>query len=285
MTISAKIIADSISPQGKRITTLQLRYPKFVHGELMTHRVFSRNASSSRAIPVERMIADVMDDPAVPVHWGKNQKGMQAEEEMSEAHIKLLRRKWLNARDEAVANAQTLMQDGLHKQIANRVMEPFLNINTLVTATEYDNFFELRCHKDAQPEIRVLAEAMRDARHESEPVLRRPGEWHLPYVKAQERRDYDDETCLKLSVARCARVSYLTQDGQQPSVEADHALYDRLIGSIPLHASPAEHQAMPDNWGYNFPLNPKVACFLNGKQHGNFVGWRQYRRTLEGGIV
>ncbi len=282
MSIAAQVIADSMSPQGKRITTLQLRYPKFVHGELMTHRVFSRNASSSRAIPIDRMIADVMDDPAMPVHWGKNQKGMQADEEFDDAEAAELRTVWLNARSRAVENARTLMKHGLHKQIANRVMEPFLNINTLVTATEFDNFFELRCHKDAQPEIRVLAEAMREEMYKSNTVLLRPGQWHLPYVTATEQKEYDAETNLKLSVARCARVSYLTQDGQKPSVEADHALYDRLIGSVPLHASPAEHQATPDTfWITDTPRSN----WRHVEQHGNFVGWRQYRRTLAGGIV
>lgn len=282
MTISAKIIADSISERGIRITSVQLRYPKFIHGELMTHRVFSRNAASSRAIPVERMIRDVVEDPAMPVYWGKNQKGMQADEEMSLQQIKLLQRKWLAGRDDAVALAQTLMQDGLHKQIANRVLEPWFHINTLVTATEWDNFFEQRLHKDAQPEMRTLAEAIRDAIEQSAPHELLPGEWHLPYVTEDERasaakNDQSQQGLLPLSVARCARVSYLTQDGLEPRPEQDLALYERLVGASPLHASPAEHQATPDRC---LDVMGKME-WQNKDQWRNFKGWRQYRAFID----
>ena len=288
MTISAKIIADSISPQGKRITTLQLRYPRFIHAEFMTHRVFSRNASSSRAIPVERMIADVMEDPAMPVHWGKNQKGMQADEEFDVSVAIGLRAHWLQARDNAVQSAKEMMQLGLHKQVANRILEPFSHINTLVTATQYKNFFDLRCHKDAQPEIKVLADLMYEEMYKSGPVLLQPGGWHLPYVQhGHDDKDpsLDQATKIKLSVARCARVSYLTQDGKMPSIEADLALYDRLVGSTPLHASPAEHQATPDHLIGTTLRRYEHELWANPREQGNFVGWRQYRRTLEGGIV
>lgn len=276
MTITAKIIADSVSVEGHRITSVQLRYPKFIHGELMTHRVFSRNAASSRAIPVERMIRDVLDDPAMPVYWGKNQKGMQADEELTEAQIKQLTRNWLGGRDEAVATAQVLMQNGLHKQIANRVLEPWFHINTLVTATEWDNFFELRCHKDAQPEMRTLAEAVAEAIDVNQPRLRAPGQWHLPYVRADERLE-DLDIQLKLSVARCARVSYLTQDGKEPDKAEDIALYERLVVARPIHASPAEHQATPDNL---LDVMGK-SVWQNPADWRNFKGWRQYRAYLE----
>src|ERR1700693_1578480 len=112
MTVSAKIVADSVGQAGQRITTMQLRYPKFIHGEFMTHRVFSRNASSSRAIPVERLIQDVIDDPAMPVFWGKNQKGMQAKEELTGNDLYMAKREWLRARDQAVASARMLAFDG-----------------------------------------------------------------------------------------------------------------------------------------------------------------------------
>jgi thymidylate synthase ThyX len=272
MTISAKIIADSISPKGIRLTTMQLRYPKFIHGEFMTHRVFSRNASSSRAIPVERLIQDVIDDPAMPVFWGRNQKGMQAIEEYDNPEG--AKRLWLEARDNAVKQATTLHIVSLHKQIVNRVLEPFCHINVVVTATEWANFFALRRHKDAQPEIHALADAMWEAHGDSVPSRLEPGEWHLPYcnIAATSQTDLN----IKLSVARCARVSYRTHEGKEPDIEDDLKLYDRLIGSIPLHASPAEHQATPDKCGtipgqydWNIPW-----------QHGNFIGWRQYRKTL-----
>lgn len=307
MTITARIIAASAHPQGgPNLYTLQLRYPKFIHGELMTHRVFSRNASSSRAIPVERLIQDVLDDPVMPMHWGKNQPGMQAHEECDE----LVRlpdgcvddihrrpwygtrdRAWLAYRDEAVKAAQAFHKAGYHKQIVNRLLEPFCHINVVVTATEWSNFFALRCHPDAQPEMRVLAELIRD-RISCAPVKRLASdEWHLPYVTEDEQLVFAREvtthdasergywaTLRQLSVARCARVSYLTQDGKAPTIEQDLALYDRLAGAVPLHASPCEHQATPDEFRGGDPGDPNNwdCPYL----HGNLRGWVQYRKTL-----
>jgi hypothetical protein len=283
MTITAKTIADSISPEGIRLSTLQLRYPKFIHGEFMTHRVFSRNASSSRAIPVDRLIKDVMEDPAMPIHWGKNQKGMQAEQECdtpvqygiiprsnhigtwNEAAYITNEEAWLKARDNAVGMARAFTQAGYHKQIVNRLLEPFCHINVVVTATEFSNFFALRDHPDAQPEIRELAQRMKEAMAASTPKLLQPGEWHLPYV---DDDSLTADVAIRLSVARCARVSYLTQDGRKPEIAEDLALYDRLIAGVPLHASPAEHQGTPD-WSKPY-------------YHGNFKSWIQYRKTLSG---
>jgi thymidylate synthase ThyX len=275
MTISAWIIADSISAEGIRITSVQLRYPKFIHGELMTHRVFSRNAASSRAIPVERMIKDVMDDPAMPVYWGKNQKGMSAEEEMTAPRIKLLKRKWLRGRDDAVDLATTLMQDGLHKQIANRVLEPWFHINTLVTATEWDNFFDLRLHKDAQPEMRELAERITEQLETNQPDLLKADQWHTPYAHVSDTMT--QQQAIWASVARCARVSYLTQEGFAPTLEQDLALYERLVVAKPIHASPAEHQACPDRL---LDMNGKKE-WQNKHLWRNFKGWRQYRAFLD----
>lgn len=277
MTISATIIEDSVSEDGIRLTSLQLRYPKFIHGELMTHRVFSRNAASSRAIPVERMIQDVMDAPAMPVYWGKNQKGMQADVEFEPNQQSILQGLWLQGRDNAVQLAKGLMHHGLHKQIANRVLEPWFHINTLVTATDWDNFFELRCHKDAQPEMRVLAENIRDAMANNTPAALSADEWHLPYVLPQERAELDTETLLKLSVARCARVSYLTQDGITPRLEQDIALYERLVAARPIHASPAEHQALQDT----VVRVMSERQWRNKDQWRNFTGWRQHRAMLD----
>jgi thymidylate synthase ThyX len=298
MTISVKIIADSISEAGKRLTTAQWRYPKFIHGEVMTHRVFSRNASSSRAIPVERLIKDVIDDPVYPSFWGKNQPGMSAAEECTTVlqpsgmedidHTR--EQAWDAARQAAIYWARGFSKAGYHKQIVNRLLEPFCHINVVVTATEWGNFFVLRCHKDAQPEIRILAETMRTAMEISQPKLLRRGQWHLPYVDVSEEGSGDPSpetwrTAVQLSVARCARVSYLTQDGRVPDGELDLKLYERLVGAVPLHASPAEHQATPDF--YNLPswLNDDPKPRPTWKQrhlHGNFCGWIQFRKTLPG---
>jgi thymidylate synthase ThyX len=276
MTITARAIADSFSLfGGSRLTTFELRYPRFIHSEVMTHRVFSRNASSSRAIPVKKLIEDVMNDPAMPIHWGKNQKGMQAEEELSPQDIEKAKNRWLAARDQAVEAARELDAIGAHKQIVNRILEPFSHITVTVTATQWSNFFALRCHPDAQPEIQALGDAVWKAREESEPALLDTGQWHLPYITRAEIDNLSIKTndLIKMSVARCARTSYLTHDKKEPSIEQDLALYDRLVGSEPLHASPAEHQATPDMMDSN-------GQWRNRELHGNLVGWIQYRKTL-----
>ncbi len=296
MTTRAEVIAHSISPQGIPLVTMQLRYPRFIHPEFMTHRVFSRSASSSRAIPVERLIRDVLEDPVYPQFWGKNQPGMQADNECSDGvwltphegegkEFFTREAAWSVARDYAIEAAQAFAAAGYHKQIVNRLLEPFCHINVVVTATEWSNFFALRCHPAAQPEMRMLAEAMRDAMEASEPRLLRPGEWHLPYFNS-ERDDVGNwlgsrmkpielaqETCIKISVARCARVSYLTQEGKTPTIEEDLALYDRLVTSVPMHASPAEHQATPDGV-------PADGRWLQPHLHGTLRGWVQFRKTL-----
>lgn len=275
MTIYAKVIADSVSAvgKGKRITTLELQYQRFIHGELMTHRVFSRNAMSSRAVPVAKMIQQVRENPATPVHWGKNQPGMQAGEQLEGLHLDTAKSQWSEAAWQAANLAEEMLAIGLHKQVANRILEPFQWMRTLVTATEWDNFFELRCHPDAQPEFQALACMIRDAMNNSTPKLRHTdpvyeGAWHLPYVSDREREVYRADLLRKLSTARCARVSYLTHDGQTPDIDKDLELYERLVGSAPLHASPAEHQAYPFE-------DASRRC-------RNFVGWSQHRAQLDG---
>lgn len=305
MTITAKVVLDSISLEGVRLTTMELTYPRFIHAEFMTHRMFSRNASSSRAIPTEKMIERIVREPAEPIHWGKNQPGMQANAELEWAQLVPTRAEWLKARDAAVKSARIMHACGAHKQIVNRVLEPFMHITVLVTATEWDNFFHLRRHKDAQPEIKALAEAMYTVYQANIPRDVAPGEWHLPYIyeddidgaiKAamQELREksFSDEYTLedidrlttnmlcRISTARCARVSYLTHDGQTPSIEKDLALFNRLIISQPMHASPAEHQATPDRtvrYGMMSSLG-----WENPQYHGNFVGWQQHRKFFLG---
>lgn len=272
--IVATVIADSISTFGMRITTLQLKYPRFIHSEFMTHRVFSRNAASSRAIPVAKMIEQVRDDPAMPIYWGLNQPGMQARKDHTEPEK--ARRWWKLAAESAAEKAECLDQLSLHKQIINRVLEPFQWMHTIVTATEWDNFFELRCHPDAQPEFQALACAMRTAMGESVPVERASSvqqtaaSWHLPYVSDDERGNLHPHTLPKISAARCARVSYLKHDGTAPVLSEDMTLFERLVGSKPLHASPIEHQAVAGN----------SIC-----RSRNFLGWHQYRELFESGIM
>ena len=260
---SAKIIKDSVNVTGQRLTTLQLVYPRIIHGELLTHRVFSRNSSSSRAIPVAKVIAQVRDNPAMPVHWGKNQPGMQAFQEVEDTAE--AERLWRKAANDAANVAQEMLGLGLHKQIANRLLEPYQWMHTVLSSTEFDNWFALRDHKDAEPNIRYLAQLMRIALDDSTPTLLHHGDWHLPYIKDDENLTL--EVALKASAARCARVSYLTHDGHTPDVAKDIELFNRLVGSTPKHCSPIEHQATPFNGVFGTT--------------GNFTGWTQHRKLWE----
>ncbi len=279
MTIAAKVVAASINWNGVKLPSVLARYPRFIHAEVMTHRVFSRNASSSRAIPVKRLIADIRRDPAMPIHWGKNQPGMQANEELKGWRRTLVRGAWLFGMHVMTRVALVADALGAHKQIVNRLVEPWAHINVLITATEWDNFFELRLHKDAQPEIRVLAEAIYKALEEAEYERLELGDWHMPFITPEERATCDVDTLLKLSVARCARTSYLTHDQQKPKLESDLRLYAKLVVATPLHASPAEHQATPDE------IN-ESGEWSEPELHGNFRGgWLQYRKFLEEGLV
>lgn len=266
---SVEMILDSVSPRGKRITTMKLRYWRAVHSEFLTHRVFSRNASSSRAIPVAKMIEQVRQDPAGPLYWGTNKPGMQAGPELEGEALKDAENLWRISAQTAANVAEGLMRDlNLHKQVANRVLEPYQFITVLVTATEWENFFSLRIHPAAQPEIKDLATKMRWAMDNSEPTKLGVGEWHLPFAN---ELDADLATKLKVSAARCARVSYNNFDGDLSRLDEDCALHDKLVLATPPHASPAEHQARPVNlWG-------------DGEKQRNFNGWCQYRAFVEAG--
>lgn len=270
--LEVKIIADSVSESGKRLTTFQLKYPRFIHAEILTHRMFSRNSSSSRAVPVAKMIEQVRTNPTMPIHWGKNQSGMQAKEELEGIDHSNAIAEWLNHSYQATCTASEMALHGAHKQIVNRILEPFQHMHTILTATEFDNFFELRIHEDAQPEIYALALTMKQAMDASDPVRLFAGEWHLPYISQEDylaAKDHDD--LCKISAARCCRVSYLKHDGTQPSIEDDLALFERLVGSAPLHASPLEHQATPENK-------------LNFLPRSNLHGWTQYRKIYEASL-
>ena len=349
--ISAKIVADSISSRGQRLTTLELSYHRFIHSEFMTHRMFSRNATSSRAIPVSTMLSLVRDNPAIPIHWGKNQPGMQAREELTQEDLEeatercfiareksgdkyadfpnwwyafteshegfdefgggsfqkdplsiqeVLYQEWVGMSREAVKSAEELNQLGLHKQIVNRVLEPFQWIKVIVTATEWDNFFKLRLHPDAQPEIQELARCMQEAMNNSIPEVLQPGEWHLPYVENDSvltmscygKKEHLLQDMIKCSVARCARVSYLNHNNSSPNVAKDVELADQLLAAG--HMSPFEHQGTPmsyDSEGYvtdgTIRVWQEVGGWDKGTTHmdisgnlwsGNFKSWIQNRQ-------
>jgi len=240
--MTAKIIQDSTS-NGKRITTLELEYPRFIHAELLTHRQFSRNSASSRAIPVERMM-DLLDTQlAVPCYWGKNQPGMAAREEITE--IARAETTWKFAAQTAKEFSKALLDLGLHKQIANRVTEPFQTIKVVLTATEFDNWFELRAHPDAQPEINKLAQEMQTALAESTPLEILPHDWHVPYVdrvwqNGQIYYQVGGEHCQitqarMVSASCCAQVSYRRLDH---SLNKALSIAQKLVAGRPWHASP-----------------------------------------------
>ncbi|TXH47706.1 MAG: hypothetical protein E6Q97_26575 [Desulfurellales bacterium] len=263
---SAKVIADSISTLGIRLTTLEVVMHRFVLAEFNTHRVFSRNSASSRAIPIEKRVKSVLQHCAYPVEWGANQPGMQAEKQLARSDAEKAAGVWTQASIAMASYALQLAQLGVHKQLANRLVEPFLWHTVVVTSTDWENFFMQRCSPLAQPEIRCAAEAMREALSYSEPRHLSEEEWHLPYVQPEEYLTMDFADTKRLSVARCARVSYLTHDGRRDLV-ADYKLYDRLLCAEPPHASPFEHVARPltDN---------------DDVRHGNFRGWIQLRHEV-----
>lgn len=288
-----KVIAASISDAGIPLTTFQLRYWRPIHSELMTHRVFSRNAGSSRARPSRAIIEQVRHDPWGPLHWGQNQPGMQADEQVQ--HVEHAKDRWQWAAQQAADAAQRMHDMGLHKQVVNRVLEPYTFIDVVVTATDFANWFALRDHKDADPTIRDLAARMKDEVSGIKRQELKPGEWHLPYIRPEDHRHAYDylkrgritrdepsqtqimQMLLQMSTARCARISYRAFDGSESPVEKDVELFQKLLVSTPLHASPAEHQATPDvdhNLGIGEPK------WSQPQLHGNLRGWVQHRKML-----
>jgi thymidylate synthase ThyX len=266
--ITAKIEKDSISPSGVRLTTFVLEYPRFIHSELMTHRAFSRNASSSRAIPLKRQVELLKKNIAFPLKFHKNKPGMQAGEPLEQDAEFRAKFFWEQACNNAIKSAEKineLVPEGVHKQYLNRLLEPFAHISVVVTATDYENFFELRHHKDAQPEIFELARQMKECYTKSQPQRLVEGQWHLPFITEE---DGTLETCeqIQKSVACCARVSYKNHDKTDPTIEQNKTLYNRLVNNNPPHLSPTEHQAMS--------IDDATV------RSGNFNGWIQYRQTL-----
>jgi thymidylate synthase ThyX len=326
--IVARIIADSISAiNGKRITTFELEYHRYIHSEFMTHRMFSRNAASSRAIPVAKMLETVRNSPAMPIHWGANKPGMQATEECDENVLisseffantcdSLTNKEaWMSAMEQAAKFSSGFNSAGYHKQIVNRLTEPFQMMKVVCTATEYENFFWLRDHEAAQPEIAQLARCMKEARDLSEPEVLYPGQWHTPYVM-HNRTGIDGsgvqyfihtdelpgykvltlEEALKISSSCCAQVSYRKQDD---SLEKAIDIYDKLLASDRKHASPFEHSATPidaDNNVYSHfngsdykNVSYNIGSWQDGVTHcdrdgalwsNNLCGWVQYRALI-----
>lgn len=286
MSTQVEIVADSVSPAGVRITTFRLRMPRFILPELLTHRLLSRNARSSRAVPTAKLLEEVERDPVVPLHFGRNRKGMQATEELDADGRRKAERAWLLARDMAVERAKVLLDLGVHKQAVNRLLEPYMWVDVVATATSFDNLLALRCHEDAQPEFQAVALGMARLLRDREPTPLKSGYWHLPFIQpgemeylawlrrqqAHPRQTIENELAtsdeigrlLKCSTARCARVSHRPFDAEVADPVDDVRLHDKLAASG--HWCPFE--------------SPAMALDDPAERSGNFRGWKQYRSLL-----
>lgn len=284
--ISAKIVADSVSAvTNQRITTFELEYPRFIHAEVMTHRQFSRNSASSRAIPISTVIENIENNLAMPEHWGKNKSGMQANEEINElvdGHLKELY--WTSAAAAAIEFAENFAKAGYHKQLVNRLLEPFQMIKVLVTSTNFDNFYNLRIHEDAQPEIRILAEKMYEAQSKSVPNQLNVGDWHLPYYndagcwKADVNFAENLDDAIMISCSCAAQISYRKND---QSLEKAKKIYNMLIESEPVHASAFEHAATPIDYTDRLLKGVTHVSLVSDEFcSGNFTNWIQYRQLI-----
>lgn len=287
--VQARVIADSLSPTGHRLTTLEVTMHRFMLAEFNTHRVFSRNSESSRAVPLRKRLHKVRWSPAIPLVFPAEQKGMSGGEPLDHDDYFRAVDAWTEAASKAADMAEELTREDryaapVHKSVVNRLLEPFLWHTVVVTATEWEGFFHQRCHEAAQPEIQAAAECMRAVMEMSTPADVAYGQWHLPFIETDDlhaiarllasRAGATGEDVITLakqvSSARCARTSYVTHDGRR-SIEDDLGLYERLVvrqalDTDPVHWSPLEHVATP---------RPHAAC------PGNFRGWLQHRHELD----
>ncbi len=269
----ARVLADSTPGRfsGGRLITVEMTYPRFVHAEHLRHRMFSFNVASSRAIPVEKIIEQVEGSPVVPIHWGQKQKGMQAFQEVGPEEAAEAKELVLRLRDEAVQTARRMLELGLHKQVVNRYLEPWMWCTVICTGNirAWQHFWSLRCHPDAEPHIREIAYTTKFViDHSPSEVLEDDG-LHLPLVREDDLKEFrGDETSLcMISAGRCARVSYLTHEGvRDPKVDIE--LASKLI--INRHFSPFEHQA-------KFDISAER--YIRGN-----LGWPwvPFRKTLQG---
>ncbi len=340
-TISSKNILTSRNvadpDPDRKLSALLCRYPRWIHAEGRTHRLesigedleiafrtpspmeedrnLSKNASSSRAIPVKKLIEDIRSDPAVPLFWGKNVAGMQANEELGRVEKTKAYDVWMFAMESAIAAAEGMCllgyddegkMIGAHKQIVNRLLEPFSHITVMFSGTEWSNFFALRIHDKAEPHIRMLAEKIKESIDNAPVELLNPGEWHLPWIREEDYADADSfarhcsdvypnnseprsasqiasSNLKKLSTARCASTSYKTVEGFDMTLDKALLLHEKLAKDIPMHASPMEHVAQADHFGDEMTRRGTTTkTWLNDDEHRNFVGFRQYRAMLPG---
>lgn len=271
--IQARVLADSVSPSGDRLTTIEYTAHRFILAEINTHRNQSKNARSSRAVPTVKLIEEVETNPAMPVRFAANKPGMAPGKTLEGDELVEAQLIWLDAAADAVRHAKRYlaMSTPVHKQSANRVIEPYIWTHGVISATEWENYFTLRCNdhnETAQAEFEGLARAVRSAIGGSQPVLLSPGQWHLPYITSLDKVGLTVDVLRLVSAARCARVSYAPFDGNPFIKKELERAKDLLING---HWSPFEHQATPDTLtGPDYP-----------DQWRNFTGWRQHRAMLD----
>lgn len=284
--IRAAVLAKSINvhqPELKPIVTFLIDFPRFILPEFNTHRSTSKCGASSRAIPVAKQIERVYENPVMPIHFGKNQAGMVADEELSGEDLKEAKRLWLRAVDEVTAIAGFLEGCKVHKQVVNRLLEPFSMMRMVVTATEWDNFFWLRLHKDADPHIAELARVMLHAYQQTESVGLDDNCWHVPffdrgYWTPDIHGHYGTtaQEAINHSMSCCAQTSYRKLDMSEGKAED---IISKLFGGDRNHSSPSENIAHPmkPNWVYE-------AVTHTDKKHqqwsNNLRGWGQYRTLI-----
>ena len=272
---AARVLLDHLSEGGSRITTMVGRFPRFILAEFNTHRMFSRNSASSRAIPVEARARAIMKEPVWPIEWGVNKSGMTADDFLDIYTQRKAEAIWRDIMEMSVDASLQLaaLKPPVHKQVANRPAETYAYHEVIFTATDngrgplpWDNFFSQRNHQAAQPEFRYFAAMALEAYLESTPRVVPEGFWHLPFIQPDEE-EWDLTMKTRVSVARCARVSYLTHEGVRDP-KKDVELFFKLASADPPHMSPFEHVAMA------------VGSSLHAS--GNFRGWQQYRQVVFG---
>ena len=286
--ISVTVVADSIhyynDPEGERVATLLAEYPRFIHGEVMTHRALSKNSSSSRAIPVAKVLEQVRINPAMPIHWGVNRAGMQAYEELTGNDLRCAQRAWKEAARAATDAAEHLGSVGVHKQVANRLLEPFQRMRVVITATSFDNLLHLRLHKATRPEFQELAKCLYLALKQSSPTELREGMWHTPFYEDgywSETHSVPLETALRISASCCAQTSYRKLDTTEEKADA---IWNKLVSETPVHSSPTEHQATPIFDDIDWPKGVTHVDRQGNFWSNNFKGWVQHRALIPNNV-
>lgn len=296
---SATILKDSINKYGNRLTTFRLIYPRIILAELNTHRILVKNTSSSRAIPVKDNIERITNNPFIPSQWIKNSRGMYSLDYINN-NLEDIMRLWLEASYIMGDIGKNLAEHELHKQYANRLLEPFMYVDTILTGTDFDNFFYLRTAEDAQPEIQELANCMYDAYSKSIPYLLNYGEWHVPYIDTIREADdlfysvnnqmIDVDTAIKISISCCGQVSYRKLN---TTIEKALEIYNKFMSGSRLHASPLEHVSTPFS-DAEYDARIKAKNLLHTElgddissldlekilYKRNFKGWTQYRTMV-----